>query len=223
MNRFPVKAYFFILFLVTHITANSGVPAIPNEFSTTKGHLDCSYSPASIKLHTFHNDSIHRLNFRYPDKRRGVRPFILPAFLITTGTTFHFMTGFKESIRDYSQEHWAYLGRADDFIQFAPLVAVYALNAAGVKGKNNFGNRTAIAIKAILLREFIVSGLKFSTGVTRPSGGVHSFPSGHTSFAFTMAHFMHKEYGHLSNWYSFAAYASATSVGIMRITRNATG
>ncbi|HKI87655.1 MAG TPA: phosphatase PAP2 family protein, partial [Draconibacterium sp.] len=81
--------------------------------------------------------------------------------------------------------------------------------------------RTAIAVKSILLNEIIVTGLKNWANVKRPNGGIHSFPSGHTSFAFAMAQFMHHEFGELSPWYSIGAYSAATAVGLMRVAKNA--
>jgi membrane-associated phospholipid phosphatase len=169
----------------------------------------------------FHNDSIHRFDFRYADKKRGFQPFIAPTLLIFTGTVLHFSPKSKAHFQNYMQDHFPYTGALDDYIQFAPLVAVYALNAMGIKGKNNFGNRTALALKSFLLNDFIVNNLKTWTHTERPYGGARSFPSGHTSFAFAMAHFMHKEYGELSVWYSVGAYACATSVGLMRVAKNA--
>jgi len=168
-----------------------------------------------------HNDSIHKFNFRYYDKKRGLKPYIAPAILITTGTALHFSTDAKENFQDWVQGNFAYSGDVDDYIQFAPLVAVYSLNAFGVKGENNFGNRTALALKSFLLNDLIVNSLKTWTDETRPNGGARSFPSGHTSFAFAMAHFMHKEYGELSAWYSVGAFSCATAVGIMRVAKNA--
>lgn len=213
-----MKHSIFVLTILFIFSSASSNPGSFKKFSDKSNSFNSkTFTPEILSP----PDSIHDFNFRYPYKRRGIRPYIIPAFLITTGTAFHFMTDFKNEIRDYSQEHWPYTGRADDFIQYAPLAAVYALNAAGIKGKNNFGNRTAIAIKTILLWNFVVSGLKEYTGVTRPGGGIHSFPSGHTSFAFAMAHFMSKEYSYRSKWYSVAAYTAATSVGFMRVTRNA--
>jgi membrane-associated phospholipid phosphatase len=169
----------------------------------------------------FHNDSIHKFNFRYPDKKRGLKPFIAPALLITSGTIVHFSTNAKENFQDWVQDNFAYSGDVDDYIQYAPLAAVYSLNAIGIKGKNNFGNRSALALKSILLNDFFVNNIKNWTKTDRPNGEARSFPSAHTSFAFAMAHFMHKEYGETSVWYSVGAYACATTVGLMRVAKNA--
>ncbi|MBA4055894.1 MAG: phospholipid phosphatase, partial [Marivirga sp.] len=111
--------------------------------------------------------------------------------------------------------------RADDYLQYAPIAAVYALNAIGIKGKNDFGNRTALLIKAELLVGVLTYSLKKITAVPRPdTGQPTSFPSGHTAQAFAAATFMAKEYGHKSIWYSIGAYTIATGIGTMRVMNN---
>ncbi len=58
------------------------------------------------------------------------------------------------------------------------------------------------------------SALKYSVDETRPDGGSHSFPSGHTSLAFTGAEFIRKEYG----WgWGAPAYVAASFVGWSRV------
>ena len=114
-----------------------------------------------------------------------------------------------------------YRNHADDYLQYAPIVAVYGLNALGVKGKNNFGNRTALLIKSELLVGVLTYSLKKITAVPRPdTGQPTSFPSGHTAQAFAAATFMAKEYGHKSIWYSIGAYTVATGIGTMRVMNN---
>ncbi|PZR15335.1 MAG: PAP2 family protein [Flavobacterium psychrophilum] len=109
----------------------------------------------------------------------------------------------------------------DDYLQYAPIAAVYGLNAIGIKGKNNFGNRTAILIKSELLVGILTYSLKKITAVPRPdTGQPTSFPSGHTAQAFAAATFMAKEYGHKSIWYSIGAYTVATGIGTMRVMNN---
>jgi len=169
----------------------------------------------------FHADSIHQFNFRYKDRRRGIKPFIAPTLLIATGTALHFSTDLKVNFQDWVQTNFAYSGSIDDYIQYAPGVAVYAFNVFGVKGKNNFGNRTAIVVKSLLLNDLMVHSLKSWIDSDRPNGEPRSFPSGHTSVAFAMAHFMHKEFGERSIWYSIGAYTCATTVGMMRVAKNA--
>ena len=189
---------------------------------------EISYSPSfgwgrgeAFEGEAFHTDSIHRFNFRYKDRRRGIKPFIAPTLLIATGTALHFSTDLKVNFQDWRQTNFAYSGSIDDYIQYAPLAVVYGLNAVGVKGKNNFGNRTAIVVKSLLLNDLMVHSLKTWVDSNRPNGEPHSFPSGHTSVAFALAHFMHKEYGEKSIWYSIGAYSCATTVGIMRVAKNA--
>lgn len=110
---------------------------------------------------------------------------------------------------------------ADDYLQFAPIALVYGLNTAGIKGMNDFANRTAILIKTELLVGALTYSLKRITDVPRPdTGQPTSFPSGHTAQAFAAATFMAKEYGRESMWYSIGAYTIATGVGAMRMMNN---
>ena len=111
--------------------------------------------------------------------------------------------------------------RADDYLQHAPIVAVYGLNWLGIEGKNDFANRTAILIKSEMMVGILTFSLKRITAVPRPDTGQStSFPSGHTAQAFAAATFMAREYGHKSIWYSIGAYTVATGVGTMRVMNN---
>jgi membrane-associated phospholipid phosphatase len=114
-----------------------------------------------------------------------------------------------------------YRHRIDNYLQYAPMAAVYGLNLAGIKGKNDFANRTALMVKSGLLVAAMTFPLKKITAVPRPDTGErNSFPSGHTATAFAAATFMAKEYGHISKWYSIGAYSVATGVGVMRMMNN---
>ena len=220
------KIVIFIFVLLTF--ANLAFAEITTE-NTSFRKIEFSTSPANSVSNApvydlglgFHKDSIHRLDFRYKDRKRGIKTYIAPAMLITSGTILHFSTDAKENFQNWVQENYGRTGHAEDYLLYVPGVAVYGLNAMGIKGKNNFGNRTALLAKSFLLNEMIVSSLKFGVNEVRPNGGEHSFPSGHTSKAFVFAHFMHKEYGEKSIWYSVGAYSCATTVGILRVVHNA--
>jgi len=110
---------------------------------------------------------------------------------------------------------------ADNYLQYAPIAAVYGLDLAGVRSKNDLANRTVLIAKSMVLVTAITYPLKKITAVPRPDTGErNSFPSGHTATAFAAATFMAKEYGHISKWYSIGAYTVATGVGAMRILNN---
>ena len=66
-----------------------------------------------------------------------------------------------------------------------------------------------------------VQKLKHAIHEKRPDGtDNHSFPSGHTSVAFTGATVLMHEYRKVSPWIGVAGYAVATTVAVDRVRRN---
>lgn len=175
-------------------------------------------TPEISPVFAFHNDSIHKIDFRYADKKRGFKPFIAPTLLIAGGTVLHFSDA-KYDIDKWRWEHFNYQGDLDDYLRFAPIAAVYSLNALGIKGKNNIGNQTALLGKSMLLTSIVTKGLKNMLNVERPTGDLGAMPSGHTAIVFAAAQWMHREYGERSPWYSVGAYACAATVGVMRVAK----
>jgi membrane-associated phospholipid phosphatase len=109
----------------------------------------------------------------------------------------------------------------DNYIQYAPGLTVYVLNAVGIKGKNNFRDRTIIYLMSNLMMAATVQSVKELTKVQRPEGfGKNAFPSGHTATAFAGAEFLRQEYKDVSPWYGIAGYAIATTTGILRMYNN---
>jgi hypothetical protein len=109
----------------------------------------------------------------------------------------------------------------DDYVQYAPIAAVYALNLAGVKGQHDVINQTVLLIKTEILMTAFVFPLKKITAVPRPDTGErNSFPSGHTAQAFAAATFLHKEYGKQPPLYSVIAYTTAAGVSVLRVLNN---
>lgn len=98
---------------------------------------------------------------------------------------------------------------AGDILQYA-LPAVTAGLVAGhrdAEGALQFGKAFALTLGATYL-------LKVGVDETRPNGGHLSFPSGHTSSAFSCAEFLRSRYG----WrYGAPAYLAAAFVGYSRV------
>lgn len=106
----------------------------------------------------------------------------------------------------------------DDYTQYVPAAAVFALDAAGLKGKNRPQKQLLLYALGNVTATVIVQPMKRIIGRERPNkSDFHSFPSGHTSTAFVAAEFLHQEYGHYSPWISIAGYATAATTGYLRM------
>jgi len=111
---------------------------------------------------------------------------------------------------------------AEDYIQFAPAVATYALKFCKVESKDNLLDMTILYGLSNLLAGGITQGGKIVVGRLRPGSETDhsSFPSGHTETAFVAAEFLHQEYKAQSVWISVGGYATATLVGVSRVYHN---
>ena len=153
-----------------------------------------------------------------------MRTLIVPLSLITYG----FFSQSSEDLRDFDVDIKNVVRRdadfhtpIDNYLQYAPGVAVYALNVAGIKGKNNFRDRTMILLLSNVMMGITVQSIKKITKVERPEGfGKNAFPSGHTATAFAGAEFLRREYREVSPWYGIAGYAVAATTGILRMYNN---
>lgn len=195
---------------------------------------------ASTLNHTFnaqHNLQIGYLKSDHPTFQKDLfakdislksvafrRTVIAPALFMAAGLST--LDADNDDNYEVQQERNRYIPNfrhhADDYLQHSPIIVVYGLNCLGVKGKNDFANRTAILIKSEVMVGILTFSLKRITAVPRPDNSkeVTSFPSGHTAQAFAAATFMAREYGYKSIWYSIGAYTVATGVGVMRVMNN---
>ena len=166
------------------------------------------------------SQELDTIKYRHPVLRKVVAPFTLITLGLLTMDEDEFIDRFH--ILEEKNENAAFYNmHIDDFLQYAPAVAVYGLNIGGVKGKNSVVEETFLLLKSELIMGAIVYTLKNTTDVPRPDHSTYnSFPSGHTAQAFVAATFLHKEYGHRSIWYSIGGYSVATTVGVMRVMGN---
>lgn len=147
---------------------------------------------------------------------------ILPATLIAIGTySIHHTTLINRyAVRDWRNLHTPdFNTRADDILQFAPIAAGFAIGVFDEK------NKLFLYTRRVILTEVIVSTLvwavKNQSHILRPNGNdYYAFPSGHTAEAFAGATLFSDTYAKGKPWLKVLSFATATSVGAMRILKN---
>lgn len=155
----------------------------------------------------------------------GIKALIIPAAFITYGALSfeeNQINNLDRTTRNELQEdHPLFAAHLDNYTQFAPSLAVYALNFAGIKGRNTLLDATGIYMMSTAIMGGSVTFLKHTSHRLRPDGSSNSsFPSGHTALAFAGAEFLKQEYKDVSPWYGFAGYAVATATGALRMYNN---
>ncbi len=153
------------------------------------------------------------------------KALLIPGVMIVYGVTSLENDGLKNLNAELKDEVYAENPHkkipVDNYLQFAPAVAVYGLNVLGIKGKHNFRDRSMIYAMSNIILNGTVYSLKKITVVQRPDGSAYtSFPSGHTAEAFASAEFMRQEYKDVSPWYGVAGYAMAITTGYLRMYNN---
>jgi membrane-associated phospholipid phosphatase len=191
------------------------------------------WAPAQLMTDTIIND---KQNFRQnllkmnaADKKKKdrfpSRSLLIPGVMIAYGISsieVEVLEQFNAKVNDeiYAEEPHRKL-IIDDYLQFSPGIAVYGLNAMGIKGKHNFRDRTAIyLISNALLGTSVYAAKKISRELRPDASGYTSFPSGHTAEAFASAEFLRMEYKGLSPWYGYAGYGVALATGYLRMYNN---
>ena len=105
---------------------------------------------------------------------------------------------------------------ASDGIETAGNILQFVLPAAaaGLAVSNHDEEGLTQFAESGILSIAVTYGLKYTISETRPNGGQHSFPSGHSSLSFTSAEFIRERYG----WnYGIPAYLAASFVGYSRV------
>lgn len=150
------------------------------------------------------------------------KSLIIPTVLIGYGVAGLISPALKDiniSTKNEFREHDDKKVNWDDYAQYSPFLSVYALNALGIHGKNNFKDRTIVLATAYLIMGGSVNIIKRTSKVTRPDGSdTRSFPSGHTATAFMGAEFLRQEYKDVSAWYGITGYAVAAGTGFFRMS-----
>jgi hypothetical protein len=160
-----------------------------------------------------------------PEKFRAVH-FIAPVVLMGYGFATVYDHGALKELdlstkAELQEDHPKFAYHADDYIQFAPAVAVYGLNLAGIKGRHNMFDASMLYVTSAAIMGLSTHFVKRGVHRLRPdTSGYNSFPSGHTASAFAAAEFLYQEFKYKSPWIGYAGYFVATATGTLRLYNN---
>ena len=161
-----------------------------------------------------------------PKKKFKVATFIAPVVLAGYGFAAVYDKGALKQLdvstkAELQEDHPLFAAHVDDYLQFAPAAAVYALNLSGIKGKHNLFDASMLYVTSAAIMGISTHFVKQGVGRMRPDGsGTNSFPSGHTASAFMAAEFLHQEYKDVNPWIGYAGYFVATATGTLRMYNN---
>ena len=148
------------------------------------------------------------------------KKFIIPTVFIGFGVvslSSDALKNLNSSTKYEIGEHQPKHITLDNYTQYLPAAMVYGYNLAGIKGKHNFKERTIIYGTSQLISAAFVLPLKHLVKEERPDGTNHlSFPSGHTTTAFSSAHFLFREYEDENIWLAISGYPIAIFTGVYR-------
>ena len=195
------------------------------QLPSTPDTLAMSQQPAPRQLPA---DSVRpgaSSRFRRITASPAFRRTVVPGALLTLailGTGQGNVLGTDEAVRREVQSRLRIQTGIDDQLRHVPAYTSIGLSLAGVKGRHNTLNQALLFGLAYSINNAVSSSLKQLTRVERPQGNsFDSFPSLHTSAAFSAARLLDKEYGGRSAWYSVGGYTVATVTGGLRITNDA--
>ena len=147
--------------------------------------------------------------------------YVLPSALIFSGIALNNGLAeqkLKENINKAVGEEYSF--PIDDYAQFAPIAIMGIANLTRVEARNHWFDQAKYLMISNLLVSGITHGLKRTIQKTRPNGGNYAFPSGHTSFAFTNAMVLYKEYQNTSPFIAYSGFTTATTTGVFRMLNN---
>ena len=146
---------------------------------------------------------------------------ILPAVLIITGSSLsgsNFEKKLEAKIRN--QVGNTYNFNIDNYIQYAPIIELYVADILGAKSKNHWFDQTKYLVMSNVFSHYVTLKLKRIIDKERPNGEGVSFPSGHTTFAFTNATVLKNEFKESSTLLAYSGYSFAIATGTFRMINN---
>lgn len=150
------------------------------------------------------------------------KQFIAPVALITTGA-LTVNTALNDDLQKNANNFFGedFSTHADNILLFVPVAQIYLGKSFGFKPENDFHHQTINIAIANVMAVSVTEVLKRTVKEERPDQSDDlSFPSGHTSIAFTNAALLYYEYKDSNLWYARSGFLFATATGVLRIANN---
>jgi len=150
----------------------------------------------------------------------GLKSYISSATLIGSGILLNENSA-KNDVQNWVRDRWEISTTSiDDYLQHLPPVMMYTLDLTTKRPLPEVERQS----RHLLVSQVIALGttylLKEITNETRPNGGSRSFPSGHTSYAFTSAAVMWHAYKDHNKWIAGLGFIPASLTAYYRVTRD---
>lgn len=162
---------------------------------------------------TLKTDSVKSTHF--------LKKSIVPISLIAVGVFVNnsdFESRLQTDLRNKVGNDYKF--RIDDYLLYVPVAEMYIADVLGVKAKNHWFDQTKYLFISNLVSYTITGNLKTIIKKTRPDGLPYSFPSGHTTMAFTNATVLCNEFKESSPVLAYSGFAFATTTGAFRMINN---
>jgi membrane-associated phospholipid phosphatase len=156
------------------------------------------------------------------DDKISFKQFIAPVALLSSGALL-INTALNEDLQSNANNFFGddFHTSIDNYIPFVPVAQIYLGKTFGFTPKNNFKQQTINIVVANAIGGAVFTTMKYTIQEERPDQSDDlSFPSGHTSIAFTNAAILYYEYKDSNVWYASSGFLFATATGILRIANN---
>lgn len=208
----------FLLFTLTVHTCHASLPLALWQTDSLTIEDSQPFSSDSMVV----SDAMKRLCVKGEATQFKLKKLIFPVSLVAVGalgTSIPKLKKWNRNLRDELAD-WrdGRYFRADDYLQYLPVVAHLGLGFLPLKGKHTHVDRILVLGTSYVAMGIMVNGIKYTVKELRPDGSSrNSFPSGHTATAFMGAELVRLEYKEASPWYGVGAYMVACGVGFLRM------
>lgn len=153
---------------------------------------------------------------KFDTSHLSFRKNIAPFSLIGGGLLIE-AVGIKKDIQEvFPTTHT----QVENYLQYVPVGILYGADILNIPHENTAFNQTKYLFISELVTAILTHTLKALVHETRPGGGEHSFPSGHTSQSFSSASVVFNEFARSNKTVAWSGYLFSTSTALLRITNN---